>query len=209
MMIHRSLRFASFLLISAAALLAAAASPAPVTYAPAPSEVWVEGTSTLHDWRVEGAEIRGEIRVDPELLLAADSPSLEETAARVRVPIKGLESGKSKMDALMYEALEAEDHPFIEYELDEVRRLSRQDGSALFEAKGRLTVAGETRPLTLRVTAKIVTGGGLLVEGSTPLRMTEFGIEPPKAMLGSIKTGDEVRVGFRWTLNPKASAGRG
>ncbi len=75
-------------------------------------------------------------------------------------------------------------------------------------AAGQLTVAGATRPLTMALKATIVDGGGLLFEGSAPLRMTEFGIEPPKAMLGTIKTGDEVRVGFRWKLSPETANGR-
>lgn len=195
----------SFLLIAGAALVAAPAAAAPVNYVPAASEVWVEGTSTLHDWRVAGEAIHGEVRVDPEDLLQG-STLAGRAAARVSVPVKGLKSGKPKMDALMYQALEAEDHPSITYELDEVRWLSRQDdGGHLLEVKGRLAMAGETRPVTLRATARIVDGGGLLIEGSTPLRMTSFGIDPPTALLGTIKTGDEVRVGFRWTLTPETA----
>lgn len=197
-------RFEWLVLVATAALVVAAASAAQVTYAPVPSEVWVEGTSTLHDWRVEGGEIDGTITVRPELLGEAGEDGAIEAAASVRIPVKGLESGKSKMNELMYRALEAEEHPFITYRLDEFERLGRQDGAVRFAAKGRLTVAGETRPSTLRGTVTVLDDGDLSVEAATTLRMTDFGIEPPKAMLGTIKTGDEIQVGFRWRLAPGA-----
>jgi hypothetical protein len=36
--------------------------------------------------------------------------------------------------------------------------------------------------------------------------MSDFGMKPPTAMLGTVKTGDDVTVRFEWTLGPAAGA---
>ena len=42
--------------------------------------------------------------------------------------------------------------------------------------------------------------GRYILTGQTPVKMTAFGIKPPVAMLGTIKTGDDVKVTFRWVV---------
>jgi hypothetical protein len=42
--------------------------------------------------------------------------------------------------------------------------------------------------------------GSIAVRGSVPLFMSDFGIEPPTAMLGMLKTADQVTVKFELAL---------
>ena len=39
------------------------------------------------------------------------------------------------------------------------------------------------------------------ISGSTPLKMTDFGIEPNSIVIS--KTGDDVTIKFEWILGPK------
>jgi len=46
------------------------------------------------------------------------------------------------------------------------------------------------------------------VTGSTPLKLTQFGIPPPTIslpLLPDIKVYDDLTVDFEWTLAPKAA----
>lgn len=65
-----------------------------------------------------------------------------------------------------------------------------------FEVQGTLTMRGVAKPVTVTVTLK----SGLSFEGSATLRMTDWGMKPPKAALGAIGTRDEMQVTF--TLKP-------
>jgi polyisoprenoid-binding protein YceI len=40
----------------------------------------------------------------------------------------------------------------------------------------------------------------MTVSGDYTLKMTDYGIQPPKAMWGTIKTGDEVTIKFEIVL---------
>jgi polyisoprenoid-binding protein YceI len=70
-----------------------------------------------------------------------------------------------------------------------------------FEATGNLTVSGVRRTVTMDVGITVVEAGKKLkLNGVVPLKMSTFGIEPPapKAALGVIKTGDDVKIVFEW-----------
>lgn len=196
-------------LVLAVAALAAAASAAGMatTYRPMPSKVTVAGTSTLHDWTVESARIEGEVTV-PEGFLAGDA-TVQPTVA-VSIPARSLASGKKKMDDLMHEALRAEEHASIQYRLVSARPKSGAGSDrVVLDTRGRLTIAGKTREVPMEVEVLRQAGGRLLVKGTAAITMSDFGMKPPTAMLGTVKTGDDVTVRFEWTLGPAAAAGAG
>jgi hypothetical protein len=39
-----------------------------------------------------------------------------------------------------------------------------------------------------------------------PIKMTDFGIKPPTAIFGTLRTGDEVKVNFALTVGARAIA---
>lgn len=193
-------------LVVAVAALAAAASAAGLatTYRPMPSKVSVHGTSTLHDWTVESARIEGEVTV-PEGFLAGDA-TVQPTVA-VSIPARSLASGKKKMDDLMHEALRAEEHKSIQYRLVSAKPKSGAGSDrVVLDTRGRLTIAGKTREVPMEVEVLRQAGGRLLVKGTAAITMSDFGMKPPTAMLGTVKTGDDVTVRFEWTLGPAAAA---
>jgi hypothetical protein len=49
---------------------------------------------------------------------------------------------------------------------------------------------------------KILPNGDLQFSASKKIKMTEYKMEPPTAMMGTIKVGDEVTVNFDITVTP-------
>lgn len=151
----------------------------------------VKGTSSLHDWESDATTLT----VQGGLGLSGDQLASNENFA-VTVPVKGLVSPHKRMDKLTYEALKADKHPEIHYKL---KSLTPIEGGKV-RAAGDVTIAGETRPLEMEVVAAVNGSGELVVAGSVPLTMTDFGMKPPSLMLGAIKVGDDVQVEFSLTL---------
>jgi polyisoprenoid-binding protein YceI len=82
-------------------------------------------------------------------------------------------------------------------------------GDKMFDVSGTLTIRGVERPAQVSVT--IVESGGALtaVTGRATVRLTDYGLKPPKAALGAIGTKNEMSVDFRLELLTTSSAHAG
>jgi len=169
------------------------------------SKVTIEGTSTVHDWSVEGGIISGFMELESNFPLNSASavPESAKLNAKVEVviPVRALKSGQTLMDEVMLGAMNEEKFKQIRYKLESISLKPRNEGKALqFEANGVLTISGVSKPNSMLVSIEKVSDTRLKVTGETPLKMTDFGIKPPAPSigLGLIKTGDDVKVVFEW-----------
>jgi hypothetical protein len=56
------------------------------------------------------------------------------------------------------------------------------------------------------VIASRMPDGSVMAKGLVPIKMTDYGIKPPTAIFGRVKTGNEVKVNFELTIGAKAIA---
>jgi len=168
------------------------------------SKVKIDGTSTVHDWTVEGGIIAGVMELDPAF--AADptkaKPGKLDAKVEATIPVRTIKSGKSSMDSIMHGALKQPLHPQIKYRLTELtlkETPKSADTTWEFDSKGELIVAGVTNKVAFPVTMTR-TDKTIKTTGTTSVKMTSFGISPPApaVALGLIKTGDDVKLTFEW-----------
>ena len=202
------LQTVGFRSMMAALLVAGAVSAgAQMRYQATPkSTVKLDGTSTVHDWTVEGKIIGGTIEFESEDVLdPAKTAGDVKAKVQVNIPVSSLQSGKKLMNEIMHDALKIKDHKAITYTLKEIKPQARKAGDPLkFDTKGDLTVAGVKKEIDMVVTL-VPEGNKLKATGSKQLKMTDFGIKPPAPAvgLGLIKTADEVTVTFEWNTMKK------
>ena len=201
-------------IISAAVLLVVVAAHAAdrVRYNAKPgSKVSIAGTSTIHDWTMDGQIIGGFMEVpagtdfdQSKAELAGSSGGKLDARVEVSIPVTSLKSGHDGMDEVMQEAMNATEHPRIQYHLTEMTLKQPHAAGTPFEfdTKGDLIVNSVTNPIAMPVTIENVGGGKLKITGKTPLKMTDYKVKPPapKIALGMIKTGDEVTISFEWLI---------
>lgn len=156
------------------------------------SLVRVEGTSTLHDWKMEGNTINGRVEVT--------DPATKAAAVSVSIPVTSIRSEHERMDRLMADALKAKSNPEIRYEMMSASLQGDEGATFTMKTVGKLTIAGVTREIVMDVTGTRASDGRYVLAGQAPIRMTEFGIQPPRAMMNTIRTGDDVKVTFRWVV---------
>ena len=179
------------------------------------SHVVVAGTSSIHDWTVEGAIIKGWIEVEPGFPALASPRSSADAGtnasaarAEISIPIRSLKSGKQKMDEIMQEAMHAGEHPDITYHLVELTPAAgdaANDSPRRFATTGTLTVNGVTRDCDFDVSFAVQHDGKWRFSGGQQLKMTDFGITPPAPSIpgmAAITTGDAVTVTFDWVVAP-------
>ena len=157
-------------------------------------KVSVKGTSSLHDWEstVDKLEARG------SFVLSGDALSNVKDVV-VKIPVKAIKSTKGKMmDNKTWEAFNYEKNPTITFTLAE-KKINTAKQSLV--ANGTLTMAGVTKSLELHLVYKVLPGGELQITGGHKLLMSDFKMEAPTAMMGTIKVGDEVAVDVELILS--------
>ncbi len=208
-------------------LVALSAHAADLTkyYARSGSKMRIEGTSTIHDWQVEGTLIGGYLEVGsnfPQEPGAAATPGKVDAHAEPFIMVRSLKSiekdGKpysDRMDEVMYEHLKAQQNPKIAFHLTDLELKEApktKDAPYVFEAKGQLAVAGVTNSVTMPVNVVPLGDKKLKVSGKTTLKMTDFKVEPPNPLGLGIKTGDEIKIIFDWMVaqrnTPAAAAAK-
>ncbi|MGF1669394.1 MAG: YceI family protein [Balneolaceae bacterium] len=162
------------------------------------SSIEIDGTSTLHDWTVEATEFTVEFKVPRSWTKGVDFWIPEEVESLiVRVPVEKLESGKGGMDRRMYRALKKDEYPDIVFIYENMEIVDTgEENVRVLNINGELTTAGKTLPVVLNVRGKILSTNALKFSGQYEMKMTDFDVDPPSAMLGTIKSGDEITIRF-------------
>ncbi|HXH07613.1 MAG TPA: YceI family protein [Vicinamibacterales bacterium] len=165
------------------------------------ARVTIAGTSNIHDYTASTADVRI-VRLEVAGTLPEADPwgalltpgTLQ--AFEVAIPAASLSSPREGLDKNMHKALKVKEHPMIAFRL---ARLQPAEGTGAFRAEGMLTVAGVERAVVLDLIVERQPAG-LIVRGGTSLLMTDFGIAPPRAMLGLLRTDPKVTVRFELVL---------
>ncbi|MGD1893908.1 MAG: YceI family protein [Cyclobacteriaceae bacterium] len=155
------------------------------------SKMVIKGTSTLHDWESKVTELEGEAQIE----MKGQQPHFQQVT--LTVPVKSIKSEYEAMDTNTFNALQEEEYPTIQFTLNEIESISEKE----IKATGDLTVAGNTQPIAVSVEYEMTAPDQISLKGSHALKMTDFGIEPPTAVFGTIETSDEITVDYTLQLS--------
>lgn len=162
----------------------------------AESKLKVLGTSNLHDWEIDAKAMSGKSTMTIE---AGNLKAIKNLDFAVEV--EQLKSGKNGMDNNTFKALNSKTYKTINYKLVSVTKITEtSDGNFTVETQGDLTISGVTKRINQTFTVKII-GKKAIFSGKTKIDMTVFGVKPPTALMGTIKTGKDVTVDFKVTYN--------
>jgi YceI-like domain len=164
------------------------------------AKVTVSGTSTVLDWSATtNRALTRNVKVTRDLpggdffWVGVIQPGAVESF-QVVVPVAALHSDRDNFTADMHAALKADVFPDIVFTLT---RMEKKAGGA--KAVGTLTVAGVEKEIALNLVTSL-RDGKLMVSGSLDVVMTDFGITPPTAMMGVLKTDPKVTIRFETML---------
>lgn len=185
---------------------------------PRGNSVRVDGTSTAHDWEMEGLNIGGYIEFGAGVSLdktQAAPAGLEgdklPAKSHVIIPLGTVHSKAEHlpevMDDLMQKSMKADSFPRVEFTLKEMTFKGPHIAGKPFdfEVAGELVVAGVTNKTSFPITIEPLDEGKIKISGSAPVKMTDYGIKPPAPVLaiGTLRCGDDVKILFDWILKEK------
>lgn len=105
------------------------------------------------------------------------------------------------MTGNIHNYLKADTHPSITFSLIEIVSVENTSTSDVtITAKGTVKAAGGSSDIIMSVVGKQLPNGNIQFIGSPDLLMTDFGISPPTAVMGTVRARDEFKVTFTITV---------
>lgn len=145
----------------------------------------IAGTSTLHDWEMTSTTATGSMSAAEQGGKLTAISSLT-----VSMPAESIKSGKNGMDKKAYEALKTGKNKNIVFTL----KSATKSGNT-WTLNGTFNIAGTNKDVAIKV-QETYSGGSFGLTGTYSFKLTEYGIKPPTAMMGTIKTGNDVKMTF-------------
>ncbi len=186
----------ALLLLVLSAATSAAAQPKAYVVSAGRSQVIFEASYPLGDFTGTTEKVAGEFRINPDNVTQGITGS-------VTINPGDLKTGLDGRDRDLKKALEADAYREIRFKVREVRAsfpslTERADIS--LQMSGAMLIRGLERVMTWTGRARIEEGM-IWVRGEAELRMTDFGIMPPRKLF--LAVSDSVRVSFDLRLAPK------
>ncbi|NNE29115.1 MAG: YceI family protein [Saprospiraceae bacterium] len=142
-----------------------------------PSSIKIEGTSTLHNWKSDAKDFSVKAKRHGSII-----------SVQAMVQVASIKSGNSILDKKTIRSLKGKEFPTI---LLNARDLSIRNDQKII-GSGELTVAGKTQTLPLDLSLSSSADGSINVCADISINMTDFGIKPPVALMGTIRAGEVI-----------------
>lgn len=167
------------------------AAPLP-PFSIASGTVRVTGTSNVHGWNCTTSRVTGTFQGE-----AAEGAITSVSNLSVTVPVAALDCRNGTMNTNLRRAMNANAQPNVRFAL-----ASATVSGRTITGNGQLTINGMTRAMAIRADVQPAPNGRFRITGSVPVTMSQFGVTPPVAMMGAMRTGDRVTVAFDVTVAP-------
>jgi polyisoprenoid-binding protein YceI len=143
-----------------------------------------------HDLTLEASNWKATVRVDPDPSQSEVTATVEPRSLEVVAATGGAKplSDKDKKD-IRKNIAGLLGNNSITFQSTSVR----PNGDTSATVVGNLSIANQSRPVTLDLTIE-PDGGNARLKGRVPIVQSNFGVKPFTAMLGALKVKDEVEV---------------
>ena len=169
---------------------------AQVRYTIKSQKVEVVGTSNIHDWTAAVGKLSGssDFYVENSTITGIKS-------AVVDVDANSLAGSKgSIMDKKIKECFDSEKYPHIKFVLTKINGVQTSGNVSTINLVGNITIKTTTVPVEFLVKATTLANGDIEVRTSKRIRMSDFNLKPPTALLGTLKTANDVTLNIYFLL---------
>jgi len=155
-------------------------------------DIKLNGTSNLHDW-----EMKAVSGTSAASFVVTNGKVISVSKLNFSLPVKNLKSGKSGMDNNTYKALHSDANPNISFVLTSATVVSTGGNNYRLNCQGRMSIAGKTNQTELVATGIYNPADkSFTVTGLKKMKMTDYNVKPPTALLGTIRTGNDITISY-------------
>jgi polyisoprenoid-binding protein YceI len=153
----------------------------------------LNGTSNLHDWEMKAEKGNSAAT----FVVNAQGQVTALSSLSFTLPASNLKSGHSAMDKNTYKALNTDKNPTISFVMTSSTIKATGGNNYQIACVGNLSIAGTVKHTDLVATGKYNPADkSFTVTGVKKMKMTDYNVAPPKALMGTIKTGDAISISY-------------
>ena len=184
------------------------------TYTVTKAHIWLEGTTNINRFSCQTYDADG-MGGHNEALVTADSilnvsyspkaQSGNSLQGWLKVGVTSLNCGNKHMNKDVYHSLKSGKFPTIFFTLETANLLKAgltKEHPFKVETTGELTIAGKTRKVKVIAKGYRLKKGCFRVQGSKPILMSDYGIDPPSPFFGIVKANNQITVHFDLIATP-------
>jgi hypothetical protein len=168
---------------------------------PVNSKMTIQGTSSLHDWQMEVRDMNLSTKLTTDGRKINSIQFIEFSCVPTSIV-----SDYKLMDKKTYEALRTDVYPKIAFRMNKEKLLTVSGNDFNGIVIGNLFIAGETREIEVPFQGHLLDNGQVMVQGTVNLKLSDFSIDPPTAMFGTLKTGDNISIVYSIELDSQGGA---
>ena len=156
------------------------------------STVKISGSSNVNSFSFESKEYNG----NDTLMISLENRSQRFSFRKgsLKLPVKNFRNSNSMLNRDFRKTLRAEDHPYIIMDFKTISGLNQE---AVAEVE--ITLAGKTVTKRLQL-ENCQKNNCLNLKGREKMKFSDFGLKPPKNVMGFITVKDELEVEFNLVL---------
>lgn len=163
------------------------------TYHSGALDIRLNGTSNVHDWEMKADKGNSQA----VFVVNSSGQVTSISSLSFTLPAVNLKSGHSAMDKNTYKALNTTKNPTISFVLTSATVTATGGNNYQLKCVGKLSIAGTVKHTDLVATGKYnPTDKSFTVTGVKKMNMTDYNVAPPKALMGTIKTGDAISISY-------------
>ena len=162
--------------------------------------VFISGTSTLHDWDMSLDSFNCSVLVEKQ---EVNKLVLKNIIFKTKATnLKSGETGGSLMNSKAYDALKADEYPVITFTCYSTINVNLTNNSFQTDIPGDLTIAGVKKEVVINVKGDYK-DGKLTVNGVYPITTSDFNVPTVTVFFGTLETGNLINVHFEIVLENK------
>lgn len=165
-------------------------------------EFIIDGDSNARDWDAKVSISEGTLVLNEVEDMSIDKLTPEVfSSMKMTMPVEDIDSDSRRLNSNLHEYLLEDDHPNITFELIEITDIEVNGDTAIITAEVVINAAGVDHTTSMTVNATMNSDSSITFSGSKELLMTNFDIEPPTAVFGTIRARDEMEIRFNVTFS--------
>jgi len=114
----------------------------------------------------------------------------------ILIPIDSFTGPSKFMVDDFQQLLKASRYPYIKIHIKNKKLLTHPDPTAIAHSDAILFIAGVSKKVNLPLTVSECKHAGYIIEGSVELKLTDFHIQPPEKVFGTVRVQDKVFITF-------------